>query len=231
VLVITGAGISADSGVPTFRGIDAPKFDYASLATQKGLHERPLDVWRWYSERRRSIRAVQPNAAHRALVELQKNCTDFMLITQNVDGLDGRAGMPPLAMVQIHGDLFSEYCRNCRFKSREGTEHAESVPLCPRCAGVLGPGVVLFDEEFYEEDFARVREFLGRGYCELVVVVGTSLPFKEIVDWVDAVVGPATKLIEINPEETALSTRAHALRERAAVAVPRLVSGLLGASE
>src|SRR5213080_131841 len=113
VLVITGAGVSAESGIPTFRGKDGywRNFDPAKLATPEAFARDPKLVWEWYRERRQRIRNAQPNAAQRA--------SEFLLVTQNVDDLHVRAGLPTEKMVQIHGDIFVTRCSRCHFQFRE----------------------------------------------------------------------------------------------------------------
>src|SRR6201987_2413093 len=115
VLVITGAGVSAESGIPTFRGKDGywRNLDPAKLATPEAFASDPQLVWDWYRERRQRIRNAQPNAAHEAIARLAHHAKDFLLVTQNVDDLHARAGMPAQKMVQIHGDIFVTRCSRC----------------------------------------------------------------------------------------------------------------------
>lgn len=112
IFVITGAGISAESGIPTFRGTGGywRTFDPAKLATAEAFARDPDLVWEWYRERRQAIRAAQPNAAHKAIAELARKTRDFLLVTQNVDDLHARAGLPNEMMVQIHGNIFETCC-------------------------------------------------------------------------------------------------------------------------
>src|SRR5256714_6687349 len=117
VLVITGAGVSAESGIPTFRGKGGywRNLDPAKLATPEAFARDPELVWQWYGERRERIRAAQPNAAHHAIAKLARHAADFLLVTQNVDDLHARAGLPNEKMVQIHGDIFVTRCSRCDF--------------------------------------------------------------------------------------------------------------------
>src|SRR5438477_12255630 len=112
VLVITGAGVSAESGIPTFRGKDGywRNLDPAKLATPEAFAKNPKLVWEWYRERRQRIRDAQPNSAHKAVVKLAHHGKEFLLVTQNVDDLHVRAGLPPETMVQMHGDIFVTCC-------------------------------------------------------------------------------------------------------------------------
>src|SRR2546428_12643318 len=117
VLVITGAGVSAESGIPTFRGKDGcwRNLDPAKLATPEAFAHDPKLVWNLYHERRQRIRDAQPNAAHAAIAKLTQHADEFLLVTQNLDDLDARAGLPKEKMVQIHGDIFVTRCSRCRF--------------------------------------------------------------------------------------------------------------------
>src|SRR5207244_6725957 len=107
ILVLTGAGVSAESGIPTFRGKDGywRNLDPMKLATPEAFAENPELVWEWYRERREKIRAAEPNAAHKAIVDLARRAREFLLVTQNVDDLQGRAGLANEQLVPIHGDI------------------------------------------------------------------------------------------------------------------------------
>jgi NAD-dependent deacetylase len=115
ILVLTGAGVSAESGIPTFRGKDGywRNLDPAKLATPEAFAKDPGLLWEWYRERRQRIRNAQPNPAHKAIAKLAQHTQEFMLVTQNVDDLHARAGSPKEKMVQIHGDIFVTRCSRC----------------------------------------------------------------------------------------------------------------------
>jgi NAD-dependent deacetylase len=121
VLVLTGAGVSAESGIPTFRGKDGywRNLDPTKLATPEAFARDPQLVWDWYLERRQRIRKAEPNAAHEAIARLAHHADEFLLVTQNVDDLHARAGMPAERMVQIHGDIFVTRCSRCDFSRRD----------------------------------------------------------------------------------------------------------------
>src|SRR5438067_13821582 len=118
VLVITGAGVSAESGISTFRGKDGywRNLDPTKLATPKAFARDPNLVWDWYCERRQRIRKAQPNPAHRAIANLGLQADEFLLVTQSVDDLHLRAGLPAEKLVQIHGDIFMTRCSRCDFQ-------------------------------------------------------------------------------------------------------------------
>lgn len=219
VVVMTGAGVSADSGIPTFRGPGGlwRNFHPEDLATPQAFGRDPLLVWEWYEWRRGLIREARPNAAHEALARLP----DALIVTQNVDGLHARAGSRDV--VELHGNLFRVRC------VREGKSrmHEDAFPdLPPRCecGALLRPDVVWFGEALPEDGMARAVSELHR--ADLLLVIGTS-----------GVVYPAAGLvrmherlsIEINPD-TSSSRCTFAIPARAAEATPRIVDALLEVS-
>src|SRR5437899_3517217 len=255
VFVITGAGVSAESGIPTFRGRDGywRNLDPAKLATPEAFARDPELVWQWYRERRERIRAAQPNAAHHAIAKLARNADDFLLVTQNVDDLHASAGLPNEKMVQIHGDIFVTRCSRCDLKRRDHEyehEHEGVIPRCPECDAFMRPGVIWFGEQLPWNEVQRIGCYLDLGACDVVIVAGTTATFGYIIDWAlqasrgSGAVGRAVlctpfweeqraqecapyQLIEVNPEETPLSQFATRLvRDRAAIALPRLVDEL-----
>jgi NAD-dependent deacetylase len=229
VLVITGAGVSAESGIPTFRGKDGywRNFDPTKLATPEAFARDPNLVWDWYRERRQRIRKAQPNSAHRAIANLALHADEFLLVTQNVDDLHLRAGLPAEKMVQIHGDIFMTRCSRCDFRRNEHDDG--DLPKCPECSALMRPSVVWFGEQLDAAKIETVENFISGGDCDLVIVAGTTALFGYIVDWALRARGQAGQLIEVNPEETSLSQFAtKSFREPAGVALPRLVNELLG---
>ena len=251
VLVLTGAGVSAESGIPTFRGKDGywRNLDPTKLATPEAFARDPQLVWDWYRERRERIRNAQPNAAHHAIAKLAQHAGDFLLVTQNVDDLHARAGMPAEKMVQIHGDIFVTRCSRCdwraelcdadRMGTAVGTRLAgalssierkepeyEIIPHCLKCEAFMRPGVVWFGEQLPWNELQRVEAYLDRAVCDVVIVAGTTATFGYIIDWALRA-SSGGELIEVNPEETPLSRCAtRRVREPAAVALPRIVDEL-----
>jgi NAD-dependent deacetylase len=247
IFVLTGAGVSAESGIPTFRSKDGywRNLDPAKLATPAAFARDPKLVWEWYRERRERIRNAQPNAAHQAIARLGQHGDEFLLVTQNVDDLHARAGMAAEKMVQIHGDIFVTRCSRCGFwcGGRGGSpeppgrgrlrsiaptadEHV-NLPRCPECNAFMRPGVVWFGEQLPLDELQRVENFLDGGACDLVIVAGTTATFGYIIDWAMRARGDDGELIEVNPEETPLSRFAtQGVREAAAVALPRIVNEL-----
>ncbi len=235
VVVITGAGVSAESGIPTFRGEDGywRNLDPAKLATPEAFAKNPNLVWEWYRERRQRIRNAQPNTAHQAIAKLAQHAREFLLVTQNVDDLHVRAEWEGNTLVrqnivQIHGDIFITRCSHCDFSRNERDRDVDGLPKCPQCGALMRPGVVWFGEQLDLGEVHRVENFLDEGACDFALVIGTTATFGYIIDWALRAISSNGELVEMNPEETSLSQFAtHLIREPAAVALPRLVDELL----
>jgi NAD-dependent deacetylase len=205
IAALTGAGISAESGIPTFRGAGGlwRNFRAEDLATPQAFARDPKTVWEWYDWRRGLIAAAKPNLGHFALAQLEGRLGDgFTLITQNVDGLHNRAGSQ--RVLKLHGDIWWTMCIACReVRSDFRVPLPELPPRCADCGGMLRPGVVWFGEPLsgatWEQAENAVRE------CELLIVAGTSA-----VVYPAASLGPlaqshGARIIEINTEDTPLS--------------------------
>ena len=224
VLIVTGAGVSADSGVPTFRGSGGiwRERDALSLATPEAFERDPETVLEWYCERRRNVSAAQPNAGHLALAALSRLSGEHLLLTQNVDDLHERAGAVPARTVHVHGDLFTDRCSRCVFATRSEAPF-DPPGECPRCGARLRPGVVWFGEQLDPRDVRRVETFLHEGPCDLVVTVGTTAAFRYIIDWVERAVRSGAWHVDVNPEPNPLGEAAdEAHRGRGAEVLPRL---------
>jgi NAD-dependent deacetylase len=231
VLVLTGAGVSAESGIPTFRGKDGywRDLDPTKLATLEAFERNPELVWEWYRERRQCIRHAQPNAAHAAIAKLSIHASDFLLVTQNVDDLHARAGVGKEKMVQIHGDIFLTRCSRCDLTHREQEQQGKDVelPKCSECDALMRPGAVWFGEQLDPVKIDIVESYLARGACDVVIVAGTTRHV-----WIHRRLGAASRrkngqLIEVNPEKTSLSQFAtRVVREAAVIALPRLIDEL-----
>jgi NAD-dependent deacetylase len=230
ILVITGAGVSAESGIPTFRGKDGywRNLDPAKLATPEAFARDPKLVWDWYRERRQRIRNARPNAAHNAIAQLAQKTEGFLLVTQNVDDLHARAGLPAEKMVQIHGDIFATRCSRCDFGFRDRYEETNSIPKCSKCSELMRPGVVWFGEHLPWNETERVENYLERGPCDCVIVAGTTAAFGYVLDWALRASAKKGQLIEVNLEETPLSQFAtKRMSEPASIALPRIVDSLV----
>jgi NAD-dependent deacetylase len=234
VLVLTGAGVSAESGIPTFRGKDGywRNLDPAKLATPEAFARDPQLVWDWYRERRQRIRNARPNAAHDAVARLAQRTDEFLLVTQNVDDLHARVGISAQRMVRIHCDIFVTRCSRCEFECHDYEhEHEDGIPRCSQCAALMRLGVVWFGEQLSRNELERVEDFLDGGACDVVIVAGTTATFGYIIDWALRGSRDNAELIEVNPAETPLSRFATRLvREPAAIALPKLVEEFTASS-
>jgi NAD-dependent deacetylase len=234
VLVVTGAGVSAESGIPTFRGAGGywRNLDPTKLATQAAFDADPGTVWQWYRERRDMIRRAEPNAAHRAVAKLSALADEFFLLTQNVDDLHDRAEwdgyrIPASQLAHIHGDIFATTCERGDFSRRAADEDADGVPRCPACGARLRPGVVWFGEGLPPREVARVDTYVRARACDVVIVVGTTIAFDYIVHWTRLATGRRGRLIEVNPDDRFLEALgAEWAKEKAGAALPRIVDEL-----
>jgi NAD-dependent deacetylase len=203
VLVLTGAGVSAESGVPTFRGLNGLWEGHAieEVASPAGFADDPTLVWRFYSLRREGAAAVQPNPGHVALARLEAALGDrFFLATQNVDGLHARAGSRRL--VAMHGELFMSRCVRCAVPFPDARSYHHELPACPACGSPVRPHIVWFGEQLDADHLARISDFIEQGARDLVfLAVGTSgtvRPAAGLVDEVQAVGGQAW-LVDLDP--------------------------------
>ncbi len=223
VAVLTGAGISAESGVPTFRDAQTglwARYNPEELATPEAFQRNPRLVWEWYEWRRQLVSQAEPNPGHLALVEMERRAPRFTLITQNVDGLHRRAGSR--RVIELHGNIVRTICSRERLVVEQWEETGEKPPRCPRCGGFLRPDVVWFGEMLPAHalqaaiEAAREAQIFFSVGTSAVVQPAASLPF-------EAVRHGAT-LVEINLEETPVTPMAHyVLRGPAGVVLPALV--------
>lgn len=220
VVVMTGAGVSADSGIPTFRGAGGlwRNFRAEDLATPEAFRRDPALVWEWYEWRRGLIREAQPNAAHEALARLP----GALIVTQNVDALHVRAGSRDI--IELHGNIFRVRC------VREGTitlredAFAEIPPRC-ECGALLRPDVVWFGETLPDDAIARTVNAIRT--ADLLLVIGTSGVVYPAAGFVSLHDGLS---IEVNPEASAISSACTvSVAERAATGTPPLVEAILEA--
>lgn len=232
VLVITGAGLSADSGLPTYRGIGGL---YERELTDEGcsieqalsgtmLREQPQLCWKYIAQIEQSCRKVVPNAGHRALAQLQTRYRRFTVLTQNIDGLHADAGSQDL--IEIHGSLRELRCEHCgRRRLLRTYAGLESLPPpCSACAYPLRPAVVLFGEMLPEAPLARLHACLSEG-VDAVISIGTTSVFPYIAEPVLRAAQAGVPTLEINPGETEVSWAVrHRLRGRAAEVLPALAA-------
>ncbi|PIW15915.1 MAG: NAD-dependent protein deacylase [Armatimonadetes bacterium CG17_big_fil_post_rev_8_21_14_2_50_66_6] len=222
VAVLTGAGISAESGIPTFRGEGGLWRNYRAedLATPEAFARDPALVWEWYDWRRGLCAQAEPNDGHRVIAEMERHYDDFLLITQNVDDLHPRAGSTKL--VEIHGNIFRARCTVCleHFGLSDGPLREVPV-LCPACGKLARPHIVWFGETYESGVLNRATTFLAR--TDVVLVVGTSGAVTTPVSLALQAIGRGAYAIEINPNESQVTRFAHTfLQQNAGVALPAL---------
>jgi NAD-dependent deacetylase len=207
IAVLTGAGISAESGIPTFRGQDGlwKQFRAEELATPQAFYRDPGLVWEWYDWRRNIIASKKPHAGHRVLARWEGHFPHFILITQNVDGLHRRAGSQNV--LELHGNIWEVRC------TKEGTvaENYEAPlksipPLCPACSSILRPNVVWFGEALPSETLEEA--YAASASCELMFVIGTSAFVQPAASLPLLVAQRGATVVEVNPEPTPLTPSA-----------------------
>jgi NAD-dependent deacetylase len=221
VVALTGAGISAESGVPTFRGAGGlwRSFKAEDLATPEAFARDPVLVWEWYDWRRAVIARAAPNPGHAALVRLEARGAGFTLVTQNVDGLHGLAGSRNV--IRLHGDIWIVRCTRCGHEREERRVPLPEIPPRCGCGGLERPGVVWFGESLPAGALERASDEVAA--ADAVLVVGTSA-----VVWPAAGLGAiairaGVPVIEINPEPTDYSEHVISIRGRAGEVLPRIV--------
>jgi NAD-dependent deacetylase len=224
ICVLTGAGVSAESGVPTFRDAQSglwAKYDPMDLATPQAFVDNPKLIWRWYRWRRELVSQAEPNPAHLALAALADLVPKLTLVTQNVDGLHQRAGS--VGVIEFHGNLFDDRCfRDGRLE----TDLKEAaVPRCSDCDEPLRPGVVWFGEAIpeaaLEQSFAAARE------CDVFLSIGTSSLVFPAAGLIDLARDAGATTVEINPNPTSASAGLDfMLQGNAGLIIPKLVISL-----
>jgi len=217
---VTGAGISQESGIPTFRGRDGHwrNHDPMRLATIDAFYDDPELVWEWYDERRRNVLSASPNAGHRAISELER-FAEVVVLTQNIDGLHKRAGSSNV--LELHGSIIRIKCTACDYND-EIRSGFESLPPACKCGSMLRPDVVWFGEPLPQKVWGDAAGYSSR--AEVMIIAGTSLA-----------VSPANTLpmhakqngalrIEINPEKTMMSGEMDvSIRETSSAVLPELL--------
>lgn len=222
ITVLTGAGISADSGVPTFRGADGlwRTFRAEDLATPEAFARDPRLVWEWYNWRREIVATTQPNPAHHAIAELERRVPSFLLITQNVDGLHRLAGSQQ--MVELHGDIWMVRCTACGRVEENRDVPIALPPSCAHCAGLLRPHIVWFGEALDTAGLARSHQ--AASMADVMLIVGTSGLVYPAAMFAPIAKAAGAFLVEINLDPTPYGDLADiSLPGRAAEIVPRLL--------
>ena len=220
VLVLTGAGVSAASGIPTFRGADGLWRHYRAeeLATLKAFHRHPALVWEWYQWRLNLVLKNAPNAAHTALARLGERFEEFWIVTQNVDGYHQQAGSQRL--IELHGSLRRSRCIECG--SRQATPVTVTVPHC-ECGGMLRPDVVWFGETLPLVELQQAFELARK--CKLFITAGTSSLVEPAASLLSIAATAGALTVEVNPTATVVSRQVDVvLQEEAAQAFPGIWS-------
>lgn len=226
VVVLTGAGISTESGVPTFREAQTglwAQYDPRELATAQAFARNPRLVWEWYDWRRKLIQQAKPNLAHYALVDLEQALPTFLLVTQNIDGFHWLAGSRD--MIELHGNIARTKCFDEGHVVSWWSETDEVPPRCPTCDGPLRPDVVWFGEGIPEQPL-RVAFDAAAG-CDLFICIGTSAMVQPAARLPVLAKRMGARIVEINPDQTALTVVADwSLRAKASAVLPELVHRL-----
>ncbi|MCB9795061.1 MAG: NAD-dependent deacylase [Alphaproteobacteria bacterium] len=214
VLIITGAGVSADSGLPTYRGIGGlynrdteegmPIEDALSGRT---LRRDPALCWKYMLEIGKAVSGAAPNRAHQVIARLERKVPEVVVLTQNVDGLHGAAGSTDV--IEIHGGLRRLFCMDCGAEGRRLDFHdphgIELPPRCERCGGVLRPDVVLFGEMLQDATVSRYSKALSQAF-DLTVIIGTTAVFPYIAEPVLLAARQGRRTLEINPGRSEVSS-------------------------
>lgn len=233
ILLITGAGLSADSGLPTYRGLGglynghtAEGLPIEEALSGSMLQRDPALCWKYLAELGRACLGAQANAGHYAIAELQRRKPQCWLLTQNIDGYHRAAGSPMERVIEIHGELAPLYCQSCGAVDAELAEHLNRPlpPRCAQCAGILRPPVVLFEEMLPEQAIDTLYAEVRKGF-EVVISIGTSASFPYIVEPLLRTRQAGGFTVEINPQRTDLSGRVDVhLQGRALDVLPELLS-------
>jgi NAD-dependent deacetylase len=204
VVVLTGAGISAESGIPTFRGNGGIWRSHRpeDLATLSAFNRDPALVWEFYNWRRKLIASCSPNPGHRTLAQMENEFSDFTIITQNVDGLHQRAGSKHV--IEIHGSIWDIKCTSCdQVRTEREVSEYFAIPRCEICGEMMRPGVVWFGEMLQPQKVREATELSSQ--AKTMLVIGTSSLIQPANTLPLIAKNKGAKLIEINPDHTPLS--------------------------
>src|SRR5664279_2146375 len=232
LVVFTGAGVSAESGIPTFRDKQTglwENFVAANLATPSAFERDPPLVWGWYEWRRGLVLSAPPNAGHRAIAAMAHHVPDFTLITQNVDDLHERAGSTEV--IHLHGELSKPYCEACRrpHSLAEGIPSSPAggarmePPRCQLCGARIRPGVVWFGESLPQDQWIAARE--ATRHCDFLICCGTSAVVQPAASLVDIAINAGATTIQVNPNPTDLDASVTvAICGPSGIVLPQLLS-------
>lgn len=222
IAVFTGAGVSAESGIPTFREAQTglwSNFRAEDLATPEAFRRDPFTVWKWYEWRRDLMREVRPNPAHLAIAALEQRVPHVTVITQNVDGLHHRAGSTDV--IELHGNIWNNFCFHCR-QPGEPAAASDVPPRCAHCGGMVRPGVVWFGESLPAPAWHRAAEVSE--HADVFFCIGTSSLVEPAASLPRYAQSCGRTVIQINPEATLHDGFArYVLRGKAGHIVPELL--------
>ncbi|WP_442915970.1 SIR2 family NAD-dependent protein deacylase [Leptospira sp. GIMC2001] len=235
IAVLTGAGISAESGIPTFRGEGGlwRNFSFEELATPAAFQKDPVLVWEWYNMRRDICGQSEPNPGHEAIAELESIFSEFHLFTQNVDNLHARAGSKKIT--ELHGNIFIGRCLGCNKltplpisnkisnkNSIQNLNENEGPPICDGCSNMLRPHILWFGESYDTQMLDQAAEFLSKS--DIIFVIGTSGNVSVPVQLANLAINNGAYSIEINPEPSSLSKRVDiSIRAKSGEALPEIL--------
>jgi len=226
--VLTGAGVSQESGLRTFRDAQSglwAQYKPEDLASPQAFARAPKLIWDWYAWRREAIKGVRPNAGHYALVELEKRISQFTLITQNVDGLHRMAGNQNV--LELHGNIQRVRCSACYTFTETWEDDTESVPRCAVCGGLLRPDVVWFGESLPREQLEAAVE--AARTCDIFFSIGTSGVVQPAASLAHAARNRGAVVVEINAETTPLTPKVdYFLQGKSGEILPELVKAVWG---
>ncbi len=229
VVVLTGAGVSQESGLRTFRDAQVglwSQYRPEDLATPEAFQQNPKLVWDWYALRRETVKAVEPNPGHYALVEMAGRIQNFTLITQNVDGLHKKAGST--GVIELHGNLQRVKCSMCGMQADGWDESAGSVPQCPACGGLLRPDVIWFGESLPRKALEAAVEAARN--CDAFFSIGTSGLVQPAAALAFAAKNRNALVVEINAQLTPLTEKADfSLNGKSGEVLPALLQAVWGA--
>ena len=224
IAAFTGAGVSAESGIPTFRDAQTglwANYRAEDLATPEAFRRDPATVWKWYAWRRDLMRAIQPNPGHFAIAALERLVAQVTVITQNVDGLHVKAGSSEV--IELHGNIWHNFCADCLKSIPEAELGPEIPPVCAHCSGRIRPGVVWFGEALPAAAWARASEILET--ADVFLCIGTSSLVEPAASLPRYARSCGRTVIQINPEATSHDEIAqYVLRGKAGEILPALVA-------
>ncbi len=228
MVALTGAGVSQESGLRTFRDAQTglwAQYKPTDLASPEAFARDPKLVWDWYAWRREAIKGVRPNAGHYALANMARHILDFVLITQNVDGLHRMAGSPNV--IELHGNLQRVKCSSCGQQAEEWNDADDSVPCCTFCGGLLRPDVVWFGEPLPRAELESAVE--AARSCHLFFSIGTSGVVQPAASLAYAAHNRGAVVVEVNAEPTPLTPKVDfAFHGKSGDILPALVRAVWG---